>query len=174
MARLLHLLPTEETIPVVTPGLSQTGEDGSMADTIKDKVQKAGHKIAEKTTEVGHKVAERMEEGKDWAKETAQKVGHRVEETAQKVDHKMKEVFGEGAGETGSVAAIREHMDVIGSCGNNLGRVDHVKGDTIKLTRKGSSDGMHHFIPTSWVSRVDEHVHLNKTCVQAKEEWRSE
>ena len=68
-----------------------------MADTTKDKVQKAGHKIAEKATEVGHKVAEGLEEGKDWAKETAQKIGHRVEETAQKVEHKAKEVFGEGA-----------------------------------------------------------------------------
>jgi hypothetical protein len=147
-----------------------------MADTTKDKVQKAGHKIAEKANEVGHKVAEGLEEGKDWAKETAQKIGHRVEETAQKVEHKAKEVFGGGAsaGATSSIDAIREHMDVLGSCGNNLGRVDHVEGSSIKLTRNGSPDGLHHFIPTSWVSRVDEHVHLNRTCVQAKEEWESE
>jgi hypothetical protein len=145
-----------------------------MADTVKDKVEKAGHKIAEKATEIGHNVAERLEEGKDWAKETAHKVGHRVEETAQKVEHKAKEVFGTGAGASGSIATIREHMDVFGSCGDKLGRVDHVEGSTIKLTRNGSSDGLHHFIPTSWVSRVDEHVHLNKTCVQAKAEWQSE
>ncbi len=145
-----------------------------MADTIKDKAQKAGHKIAEKATEVGHKVAEKVEEGTDWAKETAHKVGHRVQEAAEKVEHKAHEVFGEEHGASSSAARIREHMDVIGSCGNRLGRVDHVQGDTIKLTRNGSSDGMHHFIPTSWVNRVDDHVHLNKTCVQAKQEWQSE
>ncbi len=145
-----------------------------MADTIKDKAQKAGHKIAEKAAEVGHKVGEKMEEGKDWMKETAHKVGHRVEETAQKVEHKAKEVFGESSGASNSGSAIREHMDVLGSCGNKLGRVDHVQGNTIKLTRNGSSDGQHHFIPTSWVSRVDEHVHLNKTCIQAKQEWQGE
>ena len=66
-----------------------------MADTIKDKAEKAGHKIAEKATEVGHKVGEKMEEAKDWAKETAHKVGNRVEETAQKAEHKVKEVFGD-------------------------------------------------------------------------------
>ena len=36
-----------------------------MADTIKSRVQKAGHKVAEKVTELGHKVAERVEEGTD-------------------------------------------------------------------------------------------------------------
>ncbi len=145
-----------------------------MADTIKGKAQKAGHKIAEKATEVGHKVAERVEEGKDWAKETAQKVGHRVQEATEKLEHKADELFGQAHGTSNSIAAIREHMDVLGSCGNKLGRVDHVQGNMIKLTRNGSSDGQHHFIPTSWVNHVDDHVHLNKTCVQAKQDWDSE
>ena len=145
-----------------------------MADTIKDKAQKAGHTIAEKATEVGHKVAEKVEEGTDWAKEAAHKVGHRVQETAQKFEHKAHEVLGEDHGAASSVGTIHEHMEVFGACGNKLGRVDHVQGNTIKLTRNGSSDGLHHFIPTSWVKRVDEHVHLNKTCVQAKQEWQSE
>ena len=145
-----------------------------MADTIKDKAQKAGHKIAEKATEVGHKVGERSGRGERLGEGNRHKVEHRVEETAQKVKHKAAEIFGEGTAASGSVAAIREHMDVLGSCGNKLGRVDHVQGDTIKLTRNGSPDGLHHFIPTSWVSRVDQQVHLSKTCVQAKSEWQSE
>lgn len=66
---------------------------------------------------------------------------------------------------------VQEHMQVIGSCGNQLGVVDHVMGDTIKLTRKDSADGLHHTIPTSWVARVDSHVHLNKDCGAAKAEW---
>ncbi len=145
-----------------------------MAETIKDKAEKAGHKVAEKATEVGHKVGEKVEQVKDWAKETAHKAGHRIEETAQKAEHKVKEVFGGHGGAGGSVAAIREHMDVLGSCGNKLGRVDHVQGDTIKLTKNDSPDGMHHFIPTSWVARVDDRVHLSKNCGEAKREWKSE
>jgi hypothetical protein len=145
-----------------------------MAETIKDKAEKAGHKIAEKATEVGHKVGETVEKAKDWAKETAHKVGNRVEETTQKAEHKVKEVFGEHGSASGTVADIREHMDVYGSCGNKLGRVDHVQGNTIKLTKNDSPDGMHHFIPTSWVTKVDNHVHLSKNCGEAKSEWKSE
>jgi hypothetical protein len=66
---------------------------------------------------------------------------------------------------------IREHMDVIGSCGNKLGRVDHVEGGSIKLTRDSSDDGRHHFVPMEWVGRVDQHVHLNKDCGEARRAW---
>lgn len=64
---------------------------------------------------------------------------------------------------------IREHVDVIGSCGNVLGKVDHVEGNSIKLTR--GDDGQHHFIPLRWVDHVDEHVHLNKDCGEARRQW---
>jgi hypothetical protein len=64
-------------------------------------------------------------------------------------------------------------MAVMGSCGNQLGTVDRVEGDSIKLTKSGSSDGQHHLIPTAWVSRVDEHVHLSKDCGDAKAQWRT-
>ena len=145
-----------------------------MADSIKGKVEEAGHKIAETASKVGHKVSEGLEEAKDWTKETAHKVGHRVEEAAEKAEHKAKEVFGEHGDKTGTTADIREHMDVFGSCGNKLGKVDHVQGSTIKLTKNDSPDGLHHFIPTSWVARVDDHVHLSKNCGEAKREWKSE
>lgn len=59
---------------------------------------------------------------------------------------------------------IRPHMDVIGSDGVKIGQVDHVDGDRIKLTRAGSRDGEHHFIPLSAVSRVDSHVHVTTTA----------
>ena len=42
---------------------------------------------------------------------------------------------------------IREHMDVFGSCGNKLGRVDRVESGSIKLTKDSASDGQHHYIP---------------------------
>jgi hypothetical protein len=142
-----------------------------MAETFKDKVEEAGHKIAETATKVGHKVGEKVEEATDWAKEKAHQAGHRIEEAAQKVEHKAKETFG-SSGHTGTVADIREHMDVLGACGNKLGRVDRVEGSSIKLTKNDSPDGQHHLIPTSWVSRVDTHVHLSKNCGEAKREWQ--
>jgi hypothetical protein len=68
---------------------------------------------------------------------------------------------------------IREHMPVIGSCGNKLGDVDRVEGDSIKLTKGSSPDGQHHFIPSKWVEKVDDAVRLNKDCGEAKREWKS-
>ena len=69
---------------------------------------------------------------------------------------------------------IREHMDVVGSCGNTLGTVDKVEGDRIKLTKNGpKADGQHHFIPMSWVASADQKVMLNKNCDAAVKEWQS-
>jgi len=70
-------------------------------------------------------------------------------------------------------SSIREHMQVFGSCGNKLGDVDHVEGDSIKLTRNSSSDGQHHYIPMSWVDEVDDSVRLNKDCGEAKRDWKA-
>jgi hypothetical protein len=70
------------------------------------------------------------------------------------------------------VNAIKPHMDVIGSCGCKVGSVDHMEGGAIKLTQKDSLDGKHHFIPTGWVDRVDDHVHLNKNADDTKREWK--
>lgn len=70
---------------------------------------------------------------------------------------------------------IREHMEVFGSCGNRLGTVDHVQGNSIKLTKNDpQAGGQHHFIPVDWVQSVDSAVRLNKDCGQAKREWRTD
>jgi hypothetical protein len=68
---------------------------------------------------------------------------------------------------------IREHMEVICSNGGPFGKVDHVEGDYIKLTKTDSPDGQHHWIPLSWVARVDEHVHVDRPGEQAMQEWLS-
>lgn len=70
------------------------------------------------------------------------------------------------------VASIRERMDVIASCGKKVGVVDHVEGNTLKLTRKDSPDGQHHFIPTGWVDHVDSHVHLKKNSEETEKNWK--
>ena len=69
---------------------------------------------------------------------------------------------------------IREHMAVFGSCGNRLGTVDHVEGNSIKLTKNDTTaGGQHHWIPVAWVEAVDDAVHLNKDCGEAQREWRT-
>jgi len=66
---------------------------------------------------------------------------------------------------------IEEHQEVIGSDGAHVGTVDHAQDGQIKLTRTDSDDGKHHIIPSDWVERVDDHVHLNVTSAEAKQRW---
>ncbi len=58
---------------------------------------------------------------------------------------------------------IRAQMEVLGSDGAHVGTVDHMEGERIKLARRDSSDGEHHYVPLSAVDHVDSHVHLNTT-----------
>ncbi len=144
-----------------------------MAESFKDQVDDAGRKIAEKATEIGHKVGEKAEEATHWAEEKAHQAGHRVEEAAQKVEHKAGAPLGSSTGAVGTTADIKEHMDVYASCGTKVGKVDHVAGGSIKLTKNDSPDGQHHLIPLSWVAKVHDHVHLNKDHVAVQGQWKS-
>ncbi|HEY0028128.1 MAG TPA: DUF2171 domain-containing protein [Allosphingosinicella sp.] len=58
-------------------------------------------------------------------------------------------------------SSIQPHMEVLGADGSHMGTVDGVDGDRIKLTRKDSPDGQHHYVGLDSVERVDEHVHLS-------------
>ena len=72
-----------------------------------------------------------------------------------------------------NVADIKEHLEVVGSDGGHVGKVDHVHGGEIELAKFDWGSGLkHHMIPISWVDHVDEHVHLNVTKDQAKSAWR--
>lgn len=73
-----------------------------------------------------------------------------------------------------NASQIREHMEVLGSDGKHVGTVDHMEGSNqIKLTKQDpSAGGKHHFIPLDWVERVDEHVHLKKSCAEAMKQWK--
>jgi hypothetical protein len=66
---------------------------------------------------------------------------------------------------------IREHMPVVCSNEGQFGTVDRVEGSHIKLTKDNS--GQHHWIPTSWVTRVDDKVHVDRPGEQAMREWLS-
>jgi hypothetical protein len=72
-------------------------------------------------------------------------------------------------------AQIREHMDVVGSDGKHVGRVDQIKGDEIELAKLDlSTMGKHRLIPLSWVDFVDEKVHLNLDHKEAERRWIDE
>jgi hypothetical protein len=68
---------------------------------------------------------------------------------------------------------IREHMEVVGSDGATIGKVDHMQGSEIKLTKESDKSGQHHFIPLDWVANVDSKVHLSKAARDAKAQWRA-
>ncbi len=71
-----------------------------------------------------------------------------------------------------NASMIKEHLEVVGSDGGHVGRVDHVMGDQIELAKMDIGSGLkHHMIPVSWVDHVDEHVHLNMTKDEAKASW---
>lgn len=69
---------------------------------------------------------------------------------------------------------IREHMEVIGSDGGHVGKVDHVMGQEIELAKLDLGAGFkHHLIPMTWVDHVEEDkVCLNLTKEAAKAAWR--
>lgn len=71
---------------------------------------------------------------------------------------------------------IRTDMQVIGTDGGVVGEVDNVHGERIKLKRGPGtgSGGVHHFIPASWVVRVDDHVHIDRDAATARDEWTAE
>ena len=143
-----------------------------MAESFKDRMEKAGDRIAETAKKAGHRIGEQAEEAADWAKETAHKAGDRIDEAAQKIGHKTGTPLAESTGPVGSTADIREHMDVFASCGTKVGRVDRVEGDTIKLTKDDSPDGMHHAIPLSWVAKVHDHIHLDRDHRAVQSAWQ--
>jgi hypothetical protein len=68
---------------------------------------------------------------------------------------------------------IREHMEVVGSDGGHVGRVDHVQGDQIELSKMDLGAGFkHHMIPMSWVETIqDDKLCLNMTKDAAKSAW---
>jgi hypothetical protein len=71
------------------------------------------------------------------------------------------------------VRRIKEHLEVVGSDGGHVGRVDHVLGDQIELAKLDLAGGFkHHMIPVSWVESVDdEAVRLTLTKDEARARW---
>jgi hypothetical protein len=67
---------------------------------------------------------------------------------------------------------IKPHMPVVCSQGGQFAVVDHMEGEsTIKLAKDDS--GKHHYIPLSWVTTVDDKVHVDRPGKQAMQEWKT-
>lgn len=75
-----------------------------------------------------------------------------------------------------AVQQVKEHMEVVGSDGTHVGKVDKLRGDRIILTKSDEdAGGVHHSIPSSWIKSVDAtKVTLEKTADQAQHAWRTE
>jgi len=78
-------------------------------------------------------------------------------------------------GQRSLLGKVQEHQEVIGSDGQHIGTVDHVRGDQILLTKSDQdAGGHHHLIPCSWIQAVDDRITVSKTGDQAKQHWRDE
>jgi hypothetical protein len=70
---------------------------------------------------------------------------------------------------------VTEQMEVVGSDGSHVGKVDKVSGDRIILAKSDpNAAGMHHSVPCGWVDRVEDKVTLNRTASSAMDSWRNE
>ncbi|MGI8704945.1 MAG: DUF2171 domain-containing protein [Sphingomicrobium sp.] len=75
----------------------------------------------------------------------------------------------------GLLGQIREHMDVTGSDGETIGKVDCVKGDRIVLTKSDSEDNRHHSIKCTTIDTVEgDQVRLDIPAEEAKSRWKDE
>jgi hypothetical protein len=69
---------------------------------------------------------------------------------------------------------IREHMEVVGADGAHVGTVDGVVADQIKLTRKDSADGQHHFIAMNLIESVErDQIVLRQNADEIRRNFRS-
>lgn len=68
--------------------------------------------------------------------------------------------------------SIQHHMGVRDIDGQELGLVDRVEGDYVKLTK--DEDGDHHWIPDGFIMRVDQYVHLNVSANEMQQQWLNE
>lgn len=65
---------------------------------------------------------------------------------------------------------IKPHMAIVCSNNGQFAVVDHLEGrDMIKLAKDAS--GQHHYIPLTWITSVDDKVHVDRPGDQAMREW---
>jgi hypothetical protein len=123
--------------------------------SIKDSMKDAGQKVMDTARDAAHFIADKAGKAAEWVKD-------KTEPGSTK------------CGDAKTFSDIQPQMDVISSCGCNMGKVDHLEADSIKLTKNDSTDGKHHYVPKGWVARVDEHVHLSRNAEETIRMWHDE
>jgi hypothetical protein len=74
-----------------------------------------------------------------------------------------------------AVGRVREHMEVTGSDGGHVGKVDCTRGDRLILAKSDeAAGGVHHAIPCAWIGSVDDKVVLNIEAEEARRRWQTE
>ncbi|MEO8875391.1 MAG: DUF2171 domain-containing protein [Polyangiaceae bacterium] len=69
-----------------------------------------------------------------------------------------------------SANEIKAYTPVVCSKNGQFAVVDHMEGaDQIKLAK--DDKGQHHYIPLSWVTKVDDKVHVDRTGDEAMKAW---
>ncbi len=67
------------------------------------------------------------------------------------------------------IGQIVSGMRVVCSKGGSFAVVDRVQGGSIVLQQ--DAEGMKHAIPTSWVTHVDDSVHVDRSAERAMRQW---
>lgn len=96
-------------------------------------------------------------------------------EHQSKFEQEFREWREQRQGQRQAIGKVTEHMEVVGSDGEHVGKVDKVRGDRIILTKSdAASGGHHHSIPCGWIGKVEDKVTINKTAEAAKRAWQDE
>lgn len=69
-----------------------------------------------------------------------------------------------------NASEIKPDMPVVCSKDGQFAVVDHMEG-TSSIKLKKDERGNHHFIPLSWVTTVDNKVHVDRTGDEAMRQW---
>ncbi len=96
-------------------------------------------------------------------------------ENQTRFDREFTSWRGERQAKRQLLGTVTEHMDVVGSDDQPVGKVDWVKGDKIVLAKSDSADGRHHAISCSMVERIEDNkVILGQTADEAKRTFARE
>lgn len=160
-------------------------EDRGFFDRAGDEVRSwFGDDEAERRREADRRYDERYANDRDehysnWRRERIGELDRDYDEyrreNATKFENEFNSFRTERQTQRSSLSKVEEHMEVIGSDGEHVGTVDKVRGDRIILTKNDvDAGGRHHSIPSRWIDKVEDKVHIRKSAAEAKREWRDE
>jgi hypothetical protein len=115
----------------------------------------------------------------EWRRRQIDELDRDYDEYRREHQSKFEQEFGgwrqKRASQRQMLGMVTEHMEVVGSDGTPVGKVDKLRGDRIILAKSDpNAGGMHHSVPCGWVERVEDKVTLNRTAQSAMDSWRNE